>query len=115
MPQVQNIPIDKFTVATSVSIDTLAQGEIMDQLQYAIAKVFEDIADENTDAKAARTVSVKLEFKPTEQRSFCQGKATVKSSNYPNGKPIKFELNMHRTASSISASETYVEQGSLNV
>jgi len=113
MVAAQNIGIDKFTVATSVAIDTIAQGEVMNQLQYAIAKVFEDIADENTDAKAPRTVSLKLEFKSSDQRSFCKGKAVVKASNYPNGKPIEFELNMHRTANSISVSETYVEQGSI--
>ena len=115
MSKVESIGVDRFNVATSVNIETLAQGAVIDQFQYAFAKLLEDIADENTSARATRKVSIAIEVKPSEQRSHAFGKAVVKSSTYPNGKPIKFELHLHRTGNSISASEAYVEQGALDV
>ena len=115
MPEVANLAIDRFTVATPITLESLAQGQVMDQFQWCFAKVLEDIADENTTADVARSIDIKIVIKPSVQRSHANGKATVKCSSYPNGRAIEFELNLHRTANSISASETYVEQGYLDV
>lgn len=46
----------------------LANGAIQEKLDYELKKVFENIHDLNTKATDKRTVTIKLEFKPDENR-----------------------------------------------
>ncbi len=52
-----------------LSFATLAGGGVEEKLQYALSEVAANIADPNTDAKKARSITMKITLKPNEQRS----------------------------------------------
>ncbi|MGM8213537.1 hypothetical protein ACLIBH_12240 [Virgibacillus sp. W0430] len=49
-------------------LSDLANGAIQEKLDYELKKVFDNIHDKNTKAQDKRTVTIKLEFKPDENR-----------------------------------------------
>jgi len=49
-------------------ISNLADGAIQEKLDLELSKIFNNIHDENTEATDKRTVTLKLEFKPDENR-----------------------------------------------
>lgn len=49
-------------------LSQLANGSIQEKLDYELEKVFENIHDPNTKAEDKRTVTIKLEFVPDENR-----------------------------------------------
>lgn len=51
-----------------LQLSELANGAIQEKLDGELKKVFENIHDPNTKATAKRTVTIKLEFKPDENR-----------------------------------------------
>ena len=53
----------------TLSFATLAGGGVEEKLQYALSEVAANIADPNTDAKNARSITMKISIKPNEQRS----------------------------------------------
>src|SRR5690606_14291090 len=46
----------------------LANGAIQEKLDYELKKVFDNIHDKNTKAQDKRNITIKLEFKPDENR-----------------------------------------------
>lgn len=48
---------------------TIARGEIISQANYQLEKAIENCLDPNTDAKAPRTVTVKITLKPDAKRT----------------------------------------------
>jgi hypothetical protein len=46
----------------------LADGAVQEKLDYELQKIFNNIHDPNTPAKAKRSVTIKLEFEPDENR-----------------------------------------------
>lgn len=51
-----------------VSLATLKGGAAIEAVDHALGEVWDNILDPNTDAKAKRTVTLKLTFKPTNER-----------------------------------------------
>ncbi|MBS4198586.1 replication terminator protein [Bacillus sp. FJAT-49732] len=49
-------------------LSKLANGAIQEKLDYELKKVFDNIHDKNTKAQDKRTITIKLEFKPDENR-----------------------------------------------
>ncbi len=49
-------------------LSDLAQGAIQEKLDYELNKIFENIHDPNTEATDKRTVTIKLDFKPDDNR-----------------------------------------------
>lgn len=70
-----------------VNILELAKGAIQEQINLEAGKVMANIIDPNTDAKAPRTLTITLKFKPDENREIVSCSAQAKSSLAPV-KPI---------------------------
>lgn len=51
-----------------LQVSELAEGAIQEKLDGELQKIFANIHDPNTSASAKRTVTIKLEFKPDENR-----------------------------------------------
>ena len=51
-----------------VSVSNLKGGAAIEAVDHALGEVFENILDPNTDAKAKRSVTLKLTFKPSVDR-----------------------------------------------
>lgn len=66
------------------SILEMAQGAIMEQVNIEVYKVIQNILDPNTNATKARSMSVKVDFKPSEDRSQVVITATASSKLLPN-------------------------------
>ncbi len=49
-------------------LSELAQGAIQEKLDYELNKVFDNIHDPNTEPTDKRTVTIKLDFKPDDNR-----------------------------------------------
>lgn len=49
-------------------LSDLANGAIQEKLDYELKKVFDNIHDKNTNAQDKRSITIKLEFKPDENR-----------------------------------------------
>jgi hypothetical protein len=49
-------------------LSNLANGAVQEKLDYELKKVFDNIHDPNTNAEDKRTVTLKLEFVPDENR-----------------------------------------------
>lgn len=66
-----------------INLETLANGAFTEQVNREIQKVIENIQDPNTDAKAARKVTVTITLKPNEQRDFISTGVVAKSTLAP--------------------------------
>jgi hypothetical protein len=51
-----------------VSLETIANGAVVERFNDELLKVLENIQDPNTDATAARTITLKVTLKPSEDR-----------------------------------------------
>ncbi len=51
-----------------MDIVTLSDGAVIERINHEMSKVFDNIADVNTDPNATREITVKLKFKPSEDR-----------------------------------------------
>lgn len=49
-------------------LSALANGAIQEKLNYEMDKIFTNIHDKNTKAQAKRSITIKLEFQPDENR-----------------------------------------------
>ena len=49
-------------------LSELAQGAIQEKLDYELNKIFDNIHDPNTEPTDKRTVTIKLDFKPDDNR-----------------------------------------------
>jgi hypothetical protein len=61
--------------AKGISLETLGQGAAVERFNLALKDVLDNIQDVNTDAKTARAVTLKVTFKPSEDREV--GKVTI--------------------------------------
>lgn len=66
------------------SILEMAQGAIMEQVNVEVSKIVDNILDLNTDPKKKRTLSLTVDFIPTQDRSQVAINATAKSKLLPN-------------------------------
>lgn len=92
--------IDKQTgEVKSDSILEFAQGAYLERADYETQKILQNIYDINTDAKTKRSLTIKIDFMPSEDRKFISAKTTVKATLAPT--------------TSISTSMTVVKQGDM--
>ena len=52
-----------------VSLETLKGGAVLERFHDALAQVVANVADPNTKADAARTITITVKFKPDDHRS----------------------------------------------
>lgn len=62
------------------SILEMARGAIQERVDLEMARVIENITDENTKATATRKLTLTIEFKPDEERQLVQVAATAKTT-----------------------------------
>ncbi|MFF1538400.1 replication terminator protein [[Kitasatospora] papulosa] len=55
-----------------ITLDSLANGGVVERFEQELAKVFANIGDPNTSAKAARKISLSLTIKPDEKREIAE-------------------------------------------
>ena len=63
-----------------LSFSTLAGGGVEEKLQFALSEVAANIADPNTDAKKARSITMKITIKPNESRQVANTEINVTTS-----------------------------------
>ncbi|MGG3452280.1 hypothetical protein [Domibacillus aminovorans] len=67
----------------SIDLNTLAEGGMAEQVGIEMQKVYENIADPNTDWKKKRTITVKLTFEADKKRDLAYVDVETKSSLAP--------------------------------
>ena len=63
--------------SSNVKLSELREGAVEEQFQQALAKVLANIEDVNTDPRAKRSLTIKIEFTPSPDRSGLTVDATV--------------------------------------
>lgn len=63
--------------SSNVKLSELREGAVEEQFQQALAKVLQNIEDPNTEAKATRTLTIKIVFTPSPDRQGIMVDATV--------------------------------------
>lgn len=66
-----------------INIEQFSNGELTQQINRELEAVARNIADPNTEAKAARKITVTITMKPNEQRDFITTSITTKSTLAP--------------------------------
>ncbi len=66
-----------------INLEEFANGAFTIQVNRAIEQVMKNIQDPNTDAKAARKITVTVAFKPNEMRDFITTGVVTKTSLAP--------------------------------
>lgn len=65
------------------SILEMARGAIMERVDYEMAKIIENILDENTKATGARELTVKIKFTPDDKREVIKADTVASSKLQP--------------------------------
>lgn len=89
---------DAYEVAT---LETIAGGDAVSQMNFQIQKALENIRDPNTEPTAARTVVLKITLKPDNNREKveCKFQASAKLAPDAHGKDL---LHLSRTSAFVS-------------
>lgn len=87
-----------------VSLETLGQGAAVELFADELRKVLDNILDVNTKASAKRSVTLTLEIKPDEDRSFAHTSLEVKSKLAPT-KPVGVPIYIGKHAGAAVATE----------
>lgn len=87
-----------------ISILDLKGGAINERVGVEIENILKNILDPNTKAKEKRTLTVKFEFAPAEDRDFVATKTTV-SSKLASYMPIESTLIVGGSETAPAASE----------
>lgn len=66
-----------------INLEEFANGAFSVQVNRAVAQVMKNIQDPNTDATAARKITVTIAFKPNEMRDFITTGVVTKTSLAP--------------------------------
>lgn len=66
-----------------INIEKFSGGELTQQVNRELEAVARNISDPNTDAKAARKITVTITMKPNEKRDFITTSITTKSTLAP--------------------------------
>ena len=67
----------------SDSILEFAKGAFMERADYETQKILANIYDINTEAKVKRSLTIKIDFTPSEDRKFISTKTVVKAQLAP--------------------------------
>ncbi|AFG37649.1 hypothetical protein [Spirochaeta africana] len=66
-----------------VTLQTINNGAILDLFSEELDALLENIADDNTDAEKARSITIKVTVKPTKDRAMAETKVEVNSKLAP--------------------------------
>ncbi len=97
----------------SVSLSNIADGAIDEQFHIEFQKVLRNIADPNTSEEKVRTITITLNFKPSQERDFATLDTSVTSKLAP-ARSIPSTILIDAVGSSVSATELVRKQESLN-
>jgi hypothetical protein len=87
---------------SSISIDTIAGGALVEKLNIELRKLAENVQDPNTKAETVRTVTVTLKIKPDETRQIGATEINVKSSLAPSkGIPTSFVFDFDHEGNAV--------------
>ena len=75
-----------------VSLANIGQGAAIEQFDYELQRVLKNIMDPNTQAKAKRSITLKLTVQPSEDRDYANTSISVKSDLAPLK---EFEIPIH--------------------
>ncbi|ASA26361.1 hypothetical protein B9T62_17045 [Paenibacillus donghaensis] len=78
-----------------ITLDSLADGGIVERFQQELDKVLANIGDPNTSAKAARKVNISLTIKPDEKREIAEVSIQA-TSNLAPAKELMTTILMDR-------------------
>lgn len=92
-----------------VSLETLGQGAAIEMFADELKKVLNNILDPNTKASAKRSITLTLEIKPDEDRSFASTSLEVKSKLAP-AKPVGVPIYIGQHAGQSVATERDTRQ-----
>lgn len=87
-----------------VSLDTLAQGAVVEKFEDEFNRVLENVQDPNTKATATRSITITVTLKPDEDRSFASTSVEVKAKLAPS-KPVGTAIYIGRHAGRAVATE----------
>lgn len=74
---------EQVSTIKQVSLETIADGVAAELFAYEIEKIARNIADKNTAPIAARSLTLKFDFKPDENREEVKVTVTAKTSLAP--------------------------------
>lgn len=96
-----------------IDLSTIARGAVNEQFEYALNEVLENISDPNTNPASARTITIKLTFKPDMKRESAMVQCNVTNSLAP-ALPASTSIYIEKVGASIVATEAIgYEQGDL--
>lgn len=83
-----------------VSLQSLCDGAAIERFDIALAEVVENVLDINTDPKVTREITLKLKFKPNEDRTYAHVEMAVSSKVAPLA-PVQTIMTINPNASSL--------------
>lgn len=98
--------------SAGVTLDTIGGGALVELFENELGRVLENIQDPNTDAKARRTITVKVAFAPNENRDVTDVNLTC-SSKLAGIKTVVTRLFVGKVKGQLVAIENDPRQGAL--
>lgn len=100
-------------VVTTITLGELAGGAVEEQFQVALGEVLANIHDPNTDAQGKRSITLKIEFKPTSDRGYIEYSVTANPALQPPI-PVKSGLYSGKRGGRITVAEHVIAQGEID-
>ena len=67
----------------SITLTNLSSGAVVEQFNTELQRVWDNIADPNTDPDAAREIQIKVKFKPSDERGVVDIKVSASTKLAP--------------------------------
>jgi hypothetical protein len=87
-----------------VVLEKIAGGAVGEQFAIGFQELIANVCDPNTDPRAARSITIELVLKPTEQRNFATYSLRVKTKLAPE-EPIIGSFRIGRIGNQLEATE----------
>ena len=95
-----------------ISLTTICHGGVPEVFERELRELLKNIADPNTNAEKARTLTLKFTFKPSEDRSQAAIDFTCRASLQPV-KMVKSQFFLSRHSGQLKAYAVDMKQGAL--
>jgi hypothetical protein len=99
---------------SEVTLMTIARGAVPELFQEEFTRLLANIDDPNTDAEAARKITIEMIFKPSENRDSAAVRVLVKSK-LPGFRPAGASIWISKKGGGIVALQANPDQGELNL
>lgn len=87
-----------------IDLNQVGDGALLEKANKAMQEIINNIADPNTDAVKSRGMTIKISFKPNEERDLAQAQIDIKTSLAPvKGVSTKFIIG--ETSTGFTAGE----------